>query len=95
MRITLNISDSIIAETQTLYGSKNRSNAVEQALKDAIRYKKLQNLFALKGKIIFDEEYLVEQRRAEVTRARHFKQVPGLCVMDLWNVMFVIMISES
>lgn len=69
MRTTLNISDSIIAETQTLYDSKNRSNAVEQALKDAIRYKKLQKLFALKGKIIFDEEYLVEQRRAEVNES--------------------------
>lgn len=65
MRTTLNISDDIIAETQAIYGSKNRSNAVEQALKDAIRYKKLQKLFALKGKIIFDEEYLQEQRRAE------------------------------
>ena len=66
MRTTLNISDDIIAETQTLYDVNNRSNAVEQALKDAIRYKKLQKLFALKGKIIFDEEYLEEQRRAEL-----------------------------
>lgn len=61
----MNISDEIIAETQAIYDLENRSNAVEQALKDAIRYKKLQRLFALKGKIIFDEEYLEEQRRAE------------------------------
>ena len=66
MRTTLNISDDIIAETQAIYDLKNRSNAVEQALKDAIRYKKLQKLFALKGKITFDEEYLEEQRRAEI-----------------------------
>ncbi|NJD02543.1 MAG: DUF2191 domain-containing protein [Ruminiclostridium sp.] len=66
MRTTLNISDGVIAETQALYDSKNRSNAVEQALKDAIRYKKLQKLFALKGKISFDENYLEEQRRAEI-----------------------------
>lgn len=66
MRTTLNISDSIIAETQTLYDTKNRSNAVEQALKDAVRYKKLQKLFALKGKIVFDEEYLEEQMRSEI-----------------------------
>lgn len=70
MRTTLNISDSIIAETQTLYDTKNRSNAVEQALKDAIRYKKLQKLFALKGKIVFDEEYLEEQRRAEINESK-------------------------
>jgi Arc/MetJ family transcription regulator len=66
MRTTLNISDDVIAETQAIYDSKNRSNAVEQALKDAIRFKKLQKLFALKGKITFDEEYLEEQRRAEI-----------------------------
>ena len=69
MRTTLNISDNIIAETQTLYDTKNRSNAVEQALKDAIRYKKLQKLFTLKGKITFDEEYLENQRRAEVNES--------------------------
>ena len=69
MRTTLNISDSVIAETQVLYDSKNRSNAVEQALKDAIRYKKLQKLFSLKGKIAFDEEYLEEQRRAEINES--------------------------
>lgn len=69
MRTTLNISDDIIAETQTLYDVKNRSNAVEQALRDAIRYKKLQKLFALKGKIIFDEEYLEEQRSAELNES--------------------------
>lgn len=66
MRTTLNISDSVIKETQELYNTNNRSNAVEQALKDAIRYKKLQKLMMLKGKIEFDEEFLERQRRAEV-----------------------------
>lgn len=67
MRTTLNISDEIIAETQELYDIKNRSNAVELALKDAVRYKKLQKLMSLKGKIEFDEKYLEEQRRAELS----------------------------
>lgn len=70
MRTTLNISDDVIAEAQTLYDVKSRSNAVEQALKDAIRYKKLQQLFALKGKVIFDEEYLEDQRRAEADESK-------------------------
>lgn len=65
MRTTLNISDDLVAETQAIYNTKNRSNAVEQALKDAIRFKKLQKLFALKGKVDFDEEYLEAQRRVE------------------------------
>lgn len=68
MRTTLNISDDLIAETQAIYNAKNRSNAVEQALKDAIRYKKLQKLFALKGKVDFDEEYLEAQKRAEISK---------------------------
>lgn len=66
MRTTLNLSENIIKETQKLYNTTNRSNAVESALKDAIRYKKKQNLMKLKGKIQFDEEYLESQRRAEI-----------------------------
>lgn len=66
MRTTLNLSENIIKETQKLYNTTNRSNAVESALKDAIRYKKMQNLMKLKGKIQFDEEYLESQRRAEI-----------------------------
>jgi len=66
MRTTLNLSENIIAETQALYGTKSRSGAVEQALKDAIRYKKLQKLMSLKGNISFDEEYLEKQRSEEV-----------------------------
>lgn len=54
MRTTLNISDSLLKETEALYNTKNRSKAVEEALSDAIRLKKLQNLKALKGKIEFD-----------------------------------------
>ena len=66
MRTTLNLSDDIVAETQVLYDTKNRSNAVELALKDAIRYKKLMKLMSMKGKIVFDEKYLDEQRRLEL-----------------------------
>lgn len=44
MRTTLNISDSLLKETEALYNTKNRSKAVEEALSDAIRLKKLQNL---------------------------------------------------
>lgn len=66
MRTTLNLSDEIIAETEALYDTKSRSSAVEKALKDAIKYKKLQNLMGLKGKLIFDEEYLKEQRSLEI-----------------------------
>lgn len=66
MRTTLNLSDKIVEETQALYDTQNRSNAVEQALKDAIRYKKLQKIMSLKGKVEIDDDYLKEQRRSEI-----------------------------
>lgn len=65
MRTTLNLPDDLVRETQALYNPDNRSNAVENALKDAVRYKKLQMLIALKGKIDFDEASVEKLREAE------------------------------
>jgi len=42
MRTTLNISDDVIREAEAVYKAKSRSEMVENALKDAVRYKKLQ-----------------------------------------------------
>ena len=42
MRTTLNISEEIIKEAEALYNTTNRSKAVEMALKDAIRLKKIE-----------------------------------------------------
>ncbi len=53
MRTTINVSEDILKEAEMLYETNNRSKAVEEALKDAIRMKKLQHLMELKGKIDF------------------------------------------
>jgi len=66
MRTTINISEEIIKEAETLYNTKNRSKAVENAIKDAIRFKKLKEFIALKSKITFDEEYIKKIRDAEI-----------------------------
>ncbi|MDX9870977.1 MAG: DUF2191 domain-containing protein [Clostridia bacterium] len=66
MRTTINISEHIIKETEALYETTNRSKAVESALLDAIKYKKLQAFKQLKGKISFDEEFLNNIRRMEL-----------------------------
>jgi len=66
MRTTINISDEVLKETEELYNTANRSNAVENALKDAIRFKKLQMLMDLKTKIDFDEKSINNIRRAEI-----------------------------
>ncbi|MGE5551371.1 MAG: type II toxin-antitoxin system VapB family antitoxin [Bacteroidota bacterium] len=65
MRTTLNLPDDLVRETQALYNADNRSNAVENALKDAIRFKKLQMLMALKGRIDFDAASIEKLREAE------------------------------
>ena len=66
MRTTINISDSVVKETQALYNTSNKSKAIESALKDAIRLKKLQGFVNLKGKITFDEDSVDKLRRAEL-----------------------------
>ncbi len=66
MRTTINVSEDIIKEAEALYETSNRSKAVESALIDAIRYKKLQAFMDLKGKISFDEEFLSRIRSLEL-----------------------------
>lgn len=62
IRTTLNISDEVIKETEIAYNTSNRSKAVEMALKDAIRYKKIQMMKSLKGNIKFDSKTLEDSR---------------------------------
>lgn len=66
MRTTINLPDSIIKETESLYSASTRSKAIENALKDAIRFKKLQLLMQLKSKIHFDEDAIRNLREKEI-----------------------------
>jgi len=66
MRTTINISEDIIKETEALYKTNSRSGSVENALKDAIRFKKIQMLKNLKNNIQFDEESVKKLREAEM-----------------------------
>jgi hypothetical protein len=69
MRTTLNLSDSVVREAESLYQTTNRSKAVENALVDAIRFHKLMALMELKGKLEFDETFLEDQWKAELSEA--------------------------
>lgn len=66
MRTTLNLSEQLVKEVETLYGSGNRSKAVEKALAEAVRLKKLKSFMALKGKVAIDEEAVKKIREAEL-----------------------------
>lgn len=69
MRTTINLSDQVVREVESLYQTTNRSKAVENALVDAIRFHKLMALMGLKGKLEFDETFLEDQRKAELDEA--------------------------
>jgi metal-responsive CopG/Arc/MetJ family transcriptional regulator len=66
MRTTLNLSEAVVKEVEALYGSGNRSKAVEKALEEAIRHKKLAAFMNLKGKISIDENAVNKVREAEL-----------------------------
>jgi len=71
MRTTINLSDDIIKETESLYGANTRSRTIENALKDAIRFKKLQLFMKLKSKIHFDEEAIRNLREKEINETEN------------------------
>lgn len=71
MRTTLNISEDIIKEAEAIYKTKSRSEMVERALKDAIRFKKLQQFMKLKGNIEFDEKAIDKLRSAEIEETKN------------------------
>lgn len=56
MRTTINIDDQLIKEAETIYKAESRSKAIESALRDALRMKKMEKLKSLIGKVEFDEE---------------------------------------
>ncbi len=66
MRTTINISDHVIREAEALYETKNRSRAIENAIKDAVRFNKLKKLMLLKSKISFDEDKVKALREEEI-----------------------------
>lgn len=66
MRTTLNLSKEIVKEVEALYGSGNRSKAVEKALEEAIRVKKMKAFMNLKGKINIDAVAVEKIREAEL-----------------------------
>ncbi len=71
MRTTINLSDDIVKETESLYNANTRSKAIENALKDAIRFKKLQLFMQLKSKIHFDEEAMRNLREKEINETEN------------------------
>jgi Arc/MetJ family transcription regulator len=67
MRTTINIPDFVVSEAEALYGTKNRSKAIENAIKDAVKFHKLKELMLLKSRISFDEDKVSLLRKLEIS----------------------------
>ncbi len=65
MRTTINIDDQLIKEAEAVYKAESRSKAIEYALRDALRMKKMEKLRSLIGKVEFDEEAMRQLRDSE------------------------------
>ncbi|MCH8310724.1 MAG: type II toxin-antitoxin system VapB family antitoxin [Chloroflexi bacterium] len=67
MRITLNIDEKILAEVIEATGEKSKSKAVNMALEQFIRQKKIKNLLSMVGKLEIDD---TSEEQAKVDKER-------------------------
>ena len=54
MRATVTIEKDVLDELQRETGSKNKSTAVKQAIREYLRRKKIEKIKSMKGKLEFD-----------------------------------------
>ncbi|MCH7800435.1 MAG: type II toxin-antitoxin system VapB family antitoxin [Chloroflexi bacterium] len=67
MRTTLNIDEKILAEVIEATGEKSKSKAVNMALEQFIRQKKIKNLLSMVGKLEIDD---TSEEQAKVDKER-------------------------
>jgi Arc/MetJ family transcription regulator len=68
MRTTLDIPERLLREAQRLLKSRTKSAAVTEALRAAVRRKRLEHLLSLQGKVAI-EDVTDELERAELKDA--------------------------
>ena len=82
MRTTLNIDEKILAEVIEATGEKSKSKAVNMALEQYIRQKKIKNLLSMVGKLkIVDTSE--EQAKVEVLPLIKRELPPEPCFQKL------------
>ena len=65
MRTTIKLDDSILTDLMRLTDGKNRTEAVNKALADWVKWKKIKELKAMRGKIRFEGD-LTELRGRDI-----------------------------
>ncbi len=63
MRTTLNISDALMKELETLSEGKSKTQMFSEALEDYIMKKRREKLLSLKGKINIDYDWNAEEEK--------------------------------
>ncbi len=74
MRTTLNVDDELLESIVEATGEKNKSKAVNAALKEYIRRKHVQELIDSWGKIIVDD-YTEEMDRLDLQRQDYLESL--------------------
>lgn len=68
MRTTINIKDDVIEQVMRFTGAKNKSQAVNEVLEAYVQEKQIQKLFALKGKLHLEANW-VKLREMELNES--------------------------
>ena len=63
MRTTLNISDKLLKELESLSRGKTKTQMFNEALEDYIGKKRREQLLSLKGKINIDYDWKAEEEK--------------------------------
>ena len=72
MKATLNIPEGLLQDAQRLLKYRTKSEVVTEALKAAVRQKRLECLCSLKGKLVIDDviEELEQAELKDAARSR-------------------------
>jgi len=68
MRTTLNLSDSLVRELMEVTGSRTKTDAIEEAIREFLRKRKIEKLKSLSGKVQLTDNWR-ELRRLEQDEA--------------------------
>ena len=72
MRTTLNLDDQLLTELMRVTEAKTKTDAIQEAMADLVRRKKLEKLKALSGKIRLQSNWK-QREKAEVRRQVRLK----------------------
>ena len=62
MRTTLNLSDSLLRELMEVTGSRTKTDAIEEAIREFLRKRKIEKLKSLSGKVQLTDNWRALRR---------------------------------